>query len=278
LSTLAKVLVFLTLLLSLFVPTAVLFLFAQSKNYKAMYEEKNSALTKKQEEYRGLEAKYKALETAKATAVQELEGQINQLTKEKADLQNDKRDLTNQKKALELQVASLTQANNTAQKTIEDLTAQNENLLDLKKKAEETATQALNEREKKNIELAIAMSDMDALITRNRELAQQVDDLRNALVRLRSGGVVGVGEEVLPPMEGHVEQVDAHSRLVVVSLGSSDGLKTGWKLTVFRMVGDKPQFVGEVQVMTVQEQRSSARRVLLAKDMSFRVGDKVTTR
>jgi hypothetical protein len=101
----------------------------------------------------------------------------------------------------------------------------------------------------------------NALLARNKELEEKLQDVARELARLKSplaGGVaaakLGTGKN--PPqdnIEGLIRQVDASSGLVKITLGSDANLQKGHTLEVFRLsnVPDQSKYLGTIKIIDV---------------------------
>jgi hypothetical protein len=77
-----------------------------------------------------------------------------------------------------------------------------------------------------------------------------------------------------PAHEGHVVSVDDGADAVVISLGSVDGVKPGFRYTVSR--GN--QWVAMVEIAGVQAKVSTGRSIKNLQKMDIQIGDRVMSR
>ena len=276
-STLAKVLVFLTLLLSLFVPTAILFLYAESTNWKGYYDKEHEVVGTLEGQVTNLQRDLKARTDEKDTAASELAKAEGALKTARADFDRQIKSLQDVKGTLETQLQAATTARDAALITVKDQTTQIEKLHTDLVAAQKARAEALDDFREKEKELAIAMDDIGKLTAQLAAANQEVESLRETVIRLTKygPGALATGSEPVPIIKGEITAVGANGEIVVVNIGTSDGLKPGWRLMVYR---GENEYVGEVQVREVQEQQASALKVLLKKGMSFRTGDRVVTK
>jgi len=277
LSTLAKVLVFLTLLLSLFVPTAILFLYAESTNWKGYYDKEHEVVGTLEGQVTNLQRDLKARTDEKDTAASEFAKAEGALKTARADFDRQIKSLQDVKGTLETQLQAATTARDAALITVKDQTTQIEKLHTDLVAAQKARAEALDDFREKEKELAIAMDDIGKLTAQLAAANQEVESLRETVIRLTKygPGALATGSEPVPIIKGEITAVGANGEIVVVNIGTSDGLKPGWRLMVYR---GENEYVGEVQVREVQEQQASALKVLLKKGMSFRTGDRVVTK
>ena len=87
-----------------------------------------------------------------------------------------------------------------------------------------------------------------------------------------------------PPIEGVISEVDKNAAgqvdLIAISLGSDDGLKQGQLLDAFRpsTASTEPRYLGKVQLVRVEPDRSVARVRVRNKNGIIERGDYVTSR
>ena len=81
-------------------------------------------------------------------------------------------------------------------------------------------------------------------------------------------------QKLVPDMDGQVVAVNGEQGIVVLSVGSNDGVESGHEFTVFR----KDTFIGKVRATKVTPDLSGARILYLHDAASVNVGDSATTR
>ena len=135
-------------------------------------------------------------------------------------------------------------------------------------------------------ELADVKYRFTLLQKRNTQLAEQLKTLSQQMQQMesRTGGPAATGTDTREASKGRgaaklkvsglVKQVDYKNSLVMVSIGSDDGVKVGQTLVVFRS-GAPPVFLGAVEVVAVKPDESVGRISRQTRPEAFRVGDRV---
>jgi len=120
-----------------------------------------------------------------------------------------------------------------------------------------------------------------ALREKVANLKGENDDLRRrlrhakALVKIAiDQGFSFTGPFPSRPIEAIVQRVDNESKIVMLSVGSADGVSEGMRFHVSR----DGSYVGEVRVDSVSSKSCSASFVLLKPGMKIQVGDTAATR
>lgn len=86
-----------------------------------------------------------------------------------------------------------------------------------------------------------------------------------------------------PPVDGLVLETrlgaTGRTQMVVISIGSDDGLRVGHELDVYRLGNgqDKTLYLGKVKIIDVEADRAVATVTQLARNGNIEVGDNVTT-
>ena len=121
---------------------------------------------------------------------------------------------------------------------------------------------------------------------RNLQLAGQVKQQAENLqeIETRGSAVAPHAADASPkgkpaPAEmlkvsGLVRQVDYKNKLVLISIGSDDGVREGQELAVYR-TGARPSYLGTVEVVAVKPDQAVGRIALQVRPEAFRAGDKV---
>jgi len=279
-STLAKVFVVLNLLLAVaFLGAAAAFL-GHSDNWKARHDVLKKGTD---EEISGL----KIAGTNKDAKITSLEGSVNQANAEKdkaTKAENLISEAYNQlKKGYDESNASYQNASRAllvAQETIKNgralvdqLQAERQQLIDRLRAANDEAVASTTAKNNAENALELATNQLQDANTKltNAELELQRTRFRlEAIVRANPN--IDVATEQ-PWQQAKVLQADNGSNIVVISLGSEDNVKAGFKYTVSR----GSSFVAEIQITNVQT-KSAAGRVLTGLGKSpVRVGDDVMT-
>jgi DNA repair exonuclease SbcCD ATPase subunit len=279
-STLAKVFVVLNLVLAVaFLGAAAAFL-GHSDNWKARHDkleittntsikdlnDKVAAGNKKVEEQAAsintMEAQVKVAKAAES-AIAEAYAQLKKgYDESNASYQNASRALL---------IAQETIKNGRA--LVDQLQAERQALTDKLRAAQDGETASTTA--KNNAENALELAT-NQLQDTNTKLATAEGELQRTRFRLeaiiRANPSIEAGTEQ-PWQQGKVLQADNEANIVVISLGSEDGVKAGFKYTVSR----GSSFVAEIQITNVQT-KSAAGKVLTGLGKSpIKSGDDVMT-
>lgn len=279
-STLSKIFVVLTLLLSIGYCVAAAFLFAYSQDYRAMYEEEQAEHKKDVEEGKD---KISALESNVTT----LTSQNTALDDESKKLTRDNSELNGKLADTQQRLEDVDQAYKTLNETHMTLARTNaDNLENLKSERKEVAN--LNDRLKEAIEqnddltneTVMLKDDKDKLnkklLATRKELHKSEEKLKeyeDVLARIESSGIK-IPDILLEaePMHGQVLAVDPETDIVVISVGNNANVAKGMKLSVYR----EDKFVGSLSVISVFEDMSSARILRELTQREVLPGDNVT--
>jgi len=174
--------------------------------------------------------------------------------------------------------------------TYKDAVAQNE---DLTKRLND----AINDKDTALTEKRAAIDAQNAAVTERKRLEGEVENLQGQVAELNKR-LVAMGEELEstkilveayqsqvgslpdlmnpPTIRARVTAVDADLNIVMISVGSDDGVKKGYAFTVYR--GD--QYIGKVIIDKVEKDYASgySKKELEADGQTIQVGDDATTR
>jgi septal ring factor EnvC (AmiA/AmiB activator) len=281
-STITKIFVILTLILSIAYCAAAAFLFAYSHDYKLKFEDEQKA--------------HQATTEAKDAVIAELtskvegyEEQITSLNTENAALKRDNDELkgTLDEKARELDDLksahkTLNESHLTISRTVEDLESRVMEQSDRITGLEENLDKAEERNDNLTAELTVLKDDQEKLenklIATRKELKTSEDSRReyeDIIRRLQEAGIK-IPPILVPaePIHGQVLAVDPDTDIVVLSVGANGNVTKGMKLSIYR----DDAFVGSVTVISVFPDMSSAR---ILRGMTLREimpGDNVTNR
>lgn len=263
-STLAKVFVVLNLLLAVaFLGAAAAFL-GHSDNWRVKHDRLDGT---SRAEIKNLSDEVKSRDTK----INTLEGQVNAESKERevakkgetaiseayAQLKKgyDESNASYQNASRALLIAQETIKNGRA--LVDQLQAERQALTDKLRTAQDYETAATTA--KNNAENALELAT-NQLQDANTKLTTVEGELQRARFKIEGIVAGNPGIDVSneqPAQSGKILQADNEANIVVISLGSEDGVKTGFKYTVSR----GSSFVAQIQITNVQT-KSAAGRVL----------------
>jgi hypothetical protein len=280
-STIAKVFVVLNLVLAVaFLGAAATFLgYVDSFRTKLTVEETAHANTRKEKD-----ARIASLETEIAS----LKGQVTTAQGARDTAQTKEQEVRAGYEQLKTQYDALSAAHQratasltVAQDTIRALSA----LKDQLQQDAMTKSEALRAAEDERAAAVKAMNqaqlDLDNTRAQMRELEQKLSACEEARARLqfayeaaaRGGGTGGPGEPQ-PAQTGKVLAADPRTNIVVISLGSEDGVKAGYRYVVSR----GSAYVGTIEVTSTEAKQSAARSIRDLQKSEVRAGDDVMSR
>jgi hypothetical protein len=222
------------------------------------------------------------------TKISTLTNQLAQANEEKgAAIRMDERTTqayTNLQTAYATTAASLTRATaslTVAQDTIKNLTALKDELQANARTMAEALRVANDERGAAVKAANQAQLDLENEQDRARQLEQNLASCEDARARLEfaararaAGGGTGGPGEPQPPQQGKVTAADPRANIVVISLGSEDGVKAGYRYVVSRGA----DYVGTVEVTSTEAKQSAARSLRDLQKSEIRTGDDVMSR
>jgi len=279
-STVAKILVVVNLVLAgAFLASASNFL-GQQENWKTKHDKTEARL---EDQIRLTEGKLKeSKEQYNAIEVQARATNIdNERLKTEGSQFRSQNDLIKQQfeqsaSALERATIALEEAQKTIQaqrEMVDGLQSERNTNLDAVRvalAAKEAAVRNLNE---KAIQFETLLAGKQALESRIESLKQELNALRlttqNAIALLPEGADVPLAQ---PGHMGQILVVDGD--LAVISLGAEDGVKPGFKY----MISRGGQYVGELQITDVEAKKSAGRAIRSTKALPLQRGDRVSTR
>jgi len=280
----AKVLIIVTLVLSIAFAAASGVIFAKRTNYRDLYEKAQEQADIEQQKLNtqiaDLEGKLSA-ETARAddfkSKLHNREVEFDQKTQEAEGLQAEVNKLMKDKdeqvalnKMMAEENRALAQAQDEIRGRYEKVRAEseqyrNELLAERKKTAEleTTVTNLTNERD----ELKVALADANKSI---RETDEILDELARRNIEART--VIDT-MRIIPDIKAKVAQVDIESGYIVLNAGTDQGVKKNYEFTVFR--GN--QFVATVNVVHTEEGFCTA-QIMRPPMADIQLGDSAWTK
>jgi hypothetical protein len=123
--------------------------------------------------------------------------------------------------------------------------------------------------------------ELDNARAQIQELEQKLSTCEEARQRLEfaqttaiQGGGTGGPGPAQPPQSGKILAADPRNNIVVISLGSEDGVKVGFRYVVSRGAG----YVGTVEVTSTEAKQSAARSIRDLQKSEMRTGDDIMSR
>ncbi len=280
-STLSKIFVVLTLLLSIGYCVAAAFLYAYSQDYKAMYEKEQAdhaaTVEKKDEEISGLNSDIVTL-TGQNVA---FERDSEKLKRDNSDLNSKLTEKQQAFKDLDQAYKTLNESHMTLTRTADDLKNNLKAEQEKVNRLRELLAKSTGKNDALTKEMAVLKDDKDKidkkLLATRKELHKNDEKLKeyeNVLLKLESIGIdvpsiiIQGGE----PIHGQVLAVDPETDLVVISIGKNGHVTKGMKLSVYR----EDDFVGSLSVISVFADMSSARILRDLTPREVQPGDNVT--
>ena len=279
-STLAKVFVVLNLLLAVaFLGAAAAFL-GHSDNWKAKYDKLdlsskdqikvlNDAAAGLKKNVTDLEANVATATTAQGIATKGESAIAESYAQLK--LGYDSSNVSYQNASRALLIAQETIKNGRA--LVDQLQAERQALTDKLRAAQDSDTASTTKANNAENALELATNQLQDA---NTKLATAEGDLQRTRFRLeaiiRANPSIEAGTEQ-PWQQGKVLQADNEANIVVISLGSEDGVKAGFKYTVSR----GSSFVAEIQITNVQTKSAAGKVLTGLGKTAVKTGDDVMT-
>ncbi len=262
-------------------------LYQHANNWRAAYETQGKKYSKivegKVSEVRGLSSKVRDLENNVKTAEFETEKHKDEIK----DFEAKNSDLVREKSDVRSDLESLQAAHKTVTSTISEKDSQIKEYLSRIGSLEDSLKVSTSEQELAQAQVARLLSQRTALEKDLGEVRrdyvkskQQALDRQLVLEELeRSGvpvGTIVANYAAVPPIRGLVSGVDTSTEpaLVLLSVGSQDGVKRGYHFTVYR--NDK--FVGKVAVSRLMADSVGCRVLFTAPGETVQQGDQAATR
>lgn len=281
-STLTKVFVVLTLVLSIGYCVAAALLFAYSHDYRMKYEAEQAdhqeTRDEKNQEIADLNSKVEGYEKQ----IDALEADREKLKRDNSELEKDLDEKQHAFDDLDRTYKTLNDAHMTLTRTVGDLedrlAGQQDKIDDLQTRL----TEIDDEKNKLAMELTTLKDDKDRLedklVATRKELHDNEEkrkEYEDVLARLEKMGV-NIPEIIVraEPVHGQILAVDPETDIVVISIGANAHVTKGMKLSVYR----EDKFVGSIKVISVFPDMSSARILRELTRREVQPGDNVTNR
>lgn len=279
-STVAKVFVVLNFLLAaLFLGSAAAVLGHSDnwkKRYEALQDSSNKEIGQLKADVAAREGQITKLQGDKVTA----EGERSKARQEADTLKTQNESILKAYNELNSSMAAATRANQVAQATIQqsrdlvnELQKERQTLIDNLTKANEekiAAVKMQNQLELNVADLSAQQKSTEAKLSESELKLQRTTFELESIKRANPG--IGAGSEQ-PWQTAKVLAADNEANIVVISIGSEDGVKAGFRYTVSR--GN--QYVATIEITTVNAKQSAGRVVNNMRKGPVAPGDDVMT-
>ncbi|MDD3469090.1 MAG: hypothetical protein PHE53_03795 [Thermoguttaceae bacterium] len=276
-NTVGKILTGVVAFLGILVLTLSVVMFTFSPDWKGRAAAKAEELKEEQEKSQKLQTELDGLNGTYAKEAELLNANVAALDKAVAAGATDVENLEAQRVAAEKQLQDAISKTQEAQSSLKDVLAQRTDLL-----GRIDATKA--ERDKW-FDTAVRMTDelnqrkteLSSLLASNESLVADMDRFKKILEKEQIDPATLVGKPL--PLDAHiVETLDAETgKLVTVSAGVDQGLKKGDTLEVFRQVSGAATYLGKVEVVDPQADRSVCKVLPEFTTGAIEQGDQVSS-
>ncbi len=276
-----KIFVVLVLLMSLVFASFAVAVYATHKNWMLVVDNPSPGPgqdlgLRQQLEQR--EQRLQELTDRRNALAMQLEEETSNYEQVRVKLENEREALRRQRDEREKELAELTQAHREAVAAVD---ASHRELARLRTEIDtlrsdiRTAQRERDDHFKEVVRLTdqlhASVFELNQLQETNRELLVELTDMRN---KLRAAQIDPDAEMGLPVVEGLVMAVMGDG-LVEISIGSDDGLRQGHELYVYRVGGGRNMYLGKVEVLRTDVDRSVCR--ITETQGSLARGDRVTS-
>lgn len=269
-----KILTVLIFVMTIVFMTLSIMVYSAHVNWLARAKALESQLTVANQDRTQLEADVANLTTA-LDAERNLNQQaIGKLQQEVNDLTTEKNEMQAAEAALNEKMREAVAANNAAQTELEQLRTQIGGLRDGIVAAQATRDKAFRDMVARTDELQQAANDLATFKSRNTQLAEQVARMDKVL---NLHNLSEFDEPGPPQVDGIVLAVRAGG-IVELSVGADEGLKRGDRLQVVRQGPDNNRFLGSVEILETQPDKSVAKIVPETRQGSIEKEDRVYSR
>ena len=281
-NTVAKILIVVNLVLAgAFLASAGNFL-GQMDHWKNRHEIDTAELQTQIDDLTRNLADEKAKSALVMTQSREMEGQVKRAEEEAAQtrIQNDllkeahnqsSTSLTQATAALEQAQATI-QSNRQMIDALQNERAANSEALRVAQDAKEAAIRNLSEKEQQLENLLAAKQALEAQLEATKHQLRSAQLTAETAVS-RAGGSGDVPMDQ-PAHAGQILSVDGDANVAIISLGSEDGVRPGFRYTVSR----GSQYVTMIEITDVQAKQSAGRSIKSLQKVDIHRGDRVMSR
>lgn len=283
-TTPAKVLIIIILVLSLVFAAMSAALFTQRHNWRQQYVDANSQLKKARSDLQDAQQQIKKRALAYEQKIRVQDAEIGKLTTMIETLKTDKARLQERANKIAGDLQKLTEdQNNIATQLKEErgLRLQLEKKVAALEKDRDDARQTIRDQRQKIEQLEASNKDLNrqivALKSKINDLETDNGNLTKILNKLVDEGLapVDVLEGVpLPPIDGKILSVDPVRNIIVINRGKKDGVRGGYRFTIYR--GD--EYVGRLLIENAVDDLAYGRALPEYTRKKVQVGDDVSTR
>ncbi len=284
--SLGTILVFLNLVFSLLVGILIIQVYATRTSWKSAYDKLNGFYTVSETNNKTLRAEQDAIKQVKDEEIKKLQ---EARAKEKTEVDGLKAQVEAVQKELQTERANFQAQRNNATVSNEELQRRQQETAALMDRLNK-ANIALAEEQKKGKQLQD--EKMQAVINFNSEHERNVRLLENFKQvsqkaellekKLASLGVSARDQLITrnpPPedVEGVIQDTDAKTGLVTISIGSDSGVNVGNTLEVFR-IKPEPKYLGTIRILDAQAHQAVGRLTAPPRYGPLEKGDIVATK
>lgn len=281
-SNIAKVFIVINFILSIFFLGFAATLLSQKWDYRQMYLEtgyryemqKQKLEDNMQETNKRLASLNDAIVEAKKTA-KETKEENARLAKENEDLKRKNQEAGT---ALATIGADIKEINNRLEKKetrISELEGDRDRQKATAEEAIKAKEEALDEQQRMEVQLSNVQGEMAEKEKKIRHFEKELSEAKQIIRAVRESGVnISALFKKAKPMDGNIIAVSQDVPIVMISLGTDEGIEKGTQFTVYR----GSQFIGQVVVEEVYKDMSAARIIRNMTVKNIQKGDSVTTR
>ncbi len=284
--SLGTILVFLNLVFSLLAGILIIQVFATRTSWKSAYDKLNSYYTVSEANVKTLRGDIDEIKKKKDEEIKTVEKARDVLEADKKRLQEQVQTVQNELQTQKDQF--LAQRNNSTVSNEELQRRQQENAAHMDRANKLNATIA---EQQKTIKQSLD-EKMQAVINFNSEhernvraleqirlLSQETDLMKKKLASLGVSAKDQVISRNPPPedVEGVIQDTDAKTGLVTISIGSDSGVNVGNTLEVFRIKPD-PKYLGTIKIVDAQAHQAVGRLTTTPRYGPLEKGDIVATK
>lgn len=281
-SSIAKVFIIINFVLSVLFLGFAATLLSQQWDYRQVYlETKYQYAQEKQNwessenEVQGYVENLRSLLNQRTSLLKETQAKIADYETQNNELRAWKDNVSQSLKAIDNRIDTLDTRIEEKDRRIAELTREKQDKASDLRRAEEEARTAKDEQETIQLELDRyrgRLAETEKMLQRSRR------ELWEAKQVIRSVQSVGVNIQAImqkaPPLEGQIVAVSPKVPLVMLSIGSDEGVQQGYQFTVYR----GSRYIGQVVVEEVYSDMCAARIVRDMTRHALQRGDRVTTR
>jgi myosin heavy subunit len=279
-SKFGKVLLVLLLVLSAVFTGAQMVLYGRRQNYARLYldmkkahQDLESTLKRDKSEWESTKQDLQSKLQGRDLQVKQLESQVENARGDIKRVETQRSQLEVANKELRDSVDKQTKINEASATQIKQLDERRQELEKTTREQMAEIDQLKKSGHEKDVRIAGLQENIAKLEKTKTELAEAVKALERQQSRYVAMGVA-LPQEDVPVMDARVLKVDSELRVVVLSVGSDDGVKVANDFVVYR--GDA--YVATVRVSFVAENTCVAQPVITGPGQTIQVGDAATTR